>query len=426
MDQNNIQNVLSNSEAEENIKEVLKVVSDEMENHDLLEDITPEQMATVPNELVAEKNQDVLIGSKVGEMPKVMQLKESDKNILDVIDGKIEDTDALKAKATKGAVDDFGLTDDEAEKFGEVALRYRSGEKFNYYAAMPEKIKTMIRQLAFQVSAESGGVGNHNISSMYSVIAEQMLSEFMDNNELDDIFVDFDKSIKDAVRMPTASDMYLENMKDTMVNHLEELAQTVEDEDPEKAKLLRSVKNAYIDSYSFDRMIEAYKTNGRVRKAVRRDVDKVGRYCDEYNFRNNKSTFKMSDCNVVILALRKILIEDPKTENFIYNEDIEGSNKPMDYELNDIDEIDVAKFVILMCKSSENLDPYNLTDAAYMYYSMKNIIMLMDSDQTKTPFAAELISNIINVIKLIRTTEGESENGSRDILRKPSGRGKRS
>ena len=54
-----------------------------------------------------------------------------------------------------------------------------------------------------------------------------------------------------------------------------------------------------------------------------------------------------------------------------------------------------------------NMNPDNLEDAAYMYYSLKNITMLNLTNETKTAFASELINNICDVIQYIRDKEAE-------------------
>lgn len=384
-----------NKMTDKELKVLYDSIRDESSKYDSIDDITEEQMKDVPTEVVAETDQDVVIGSKVGEMPKVMKLKESDSDIIEVLDGKTEDEDALKALAIEGAENDLGLTEDEAVSFGEAVLRYRAGEDFNYYGALPNKLKLMVDQLAASVQLPKTQ-RNH--------IVAQLFDEFINDHELEDIFVDFDKSIKQAMQLPSAEDMYLENMRDVMTNKLQEMADTIRAEDSEKADTLIKIKNAYIESTTFERLIKAYNESGRVRKAVRRDVDKVNRYLDEYNFRNNKTIFKMSDANVMMLALKKVLIEDKRMLIFVESEE---ENVEQDYTDLDITEQDIAKFLILFCKTSENLDPHNIVDAAYMYYGMKNIIMLMHTEETKTAFAGELISNIVNVIKLIRNKEEE-------------------
>jgi hypothetical protein len=126
---------------------------------------------------------------------------------------------------------------------------------------------------------------------------------------------------------------------------------------------------------------------------MRRDCADPFKYCDEYNFRNDKSKFKMPDCNAICPALEKVFISevDPGSRA----EALKATKE------------DLNKFIILFCRTSMNMNPNELLDASYMYYALKNITMLNLTNESKTPFAAELISNICDIIEFIRAKEAE-------------------
>lgn len=390
-------NTLENKITEEQMEDIINTMNEEMEKHNEIDDITEEQMKTVPTEIVSEDDQTVVFGAKAGEVPNIYHLKTSDKDILDVLDNNIKDNPQVSAeKIVESVKDEYSISESEVKSFTEALIAYSNNENINYYNLMPASIKFTIDSLA---------AANGIPKKYYNDMTKKILDEFIDDSELDNIFVDFDKSIKKAIQIPSTADMYLENTKETIINKLQELSDTVREENPEKADTLLKIKDSYIQSINFERLIDSYNNNGKVRKAVRRDFDKVKRYCDEYNFRNEKSIFKMNDCNIVLSSLKKVLIDDGKLLIFVNSE--EEENIEQDLELTDITEVDIAKFVVLFCKSSENLNPHNVVDASYMYYGMKNIIMLMYTDKTKTEFAAELINNIVNIIKFIRIKEEE-------------------
>ena len=60
------------------------------------------------------------------------------------------------------------------------------------------------------------------------------------------------------------------------------------------------------------------------------------------------------------------------------------------------------------------MDPCDLIDATFMYYLMRNIIMLKHGNESKTEFAAELINNICGVITFIRDKEAEFNESNMD------------
>ena len=390
-------NTTENKITENQMEDIINAMNEEIEKHNELDNITDEQMKSVPTEIVSEDDQTVVFGARAGEVPNIYHLKTSDKDILDVLDNNIKDNPQLSAeKIVESVKDEYSISESEVKSFTEALIAYSNNENINYYNLMPASIKFTIDTLA----ASNGIPKKH-----YNEMTKKILDEFIDDSELDSIFVDFDKSIKKAIQIPSTADMYLENTKETIINKLQELSDTVREENPEKADTLLKIRDSYIQSITFERLIDSYNNNGKVRKAVRRDFDKVKRYCDEYNFRNEKTIFKMNDCNIVLSALKKVLIDDGKLLIFVNSE--EEENIEQDLELTDITEVDIAKFVVLFCKSSENLNPHDIVDASYMYYGMKNIIMLMYTDKTKTEFAAELINNIVNIIKFIRTKEEE-------------------
>lgn len=390
-------NTLENKITENQVDDIINVMNEEIQKHDEIDNITEEQMKTIPTDIESEDDQTVVFGARAGEVPDIYHLKTSDKDILDVMDNNIKESPEVSAeKIVESVKDEYGISESEVKSFTEALIAYSNGDNVNYYDMMPASIKFTIDSLA-----ATNGIPK----KLYNDMTKKILDEFIDDSELDSIFVDFDKSIKKAVQIPSTADIYLENTKETMIDKLQELSDKVREENPEKADTLLKIRESYIDAIDFKRLIDSYNNNGKVRKAVRRDFDKVKRYCDEYNFRNERSMFKMSDCNVVLSALKKVLIDDRKLLIFVNSED--EDNIEQDLELTDITEVDIAKFIVLFCKSSENLNPHNIVDASYMYYGMKNIIMLMYTDKTKTEFAAELINNIVNIIKFIRIKEEE-------------------
>lgn len=60
------------------------------------------------------------------------------------------------------------------------------------------------------------------------------------------------------------------------------------------------------------------------------------------------------------------------------------------------------------------MDPCDVIDAAYMYYMMRNIIILRHTQETKTAFAVELINNICDLITFIRDKESDFNESNLD------------
>ena len=333
--------------------------------------------------------EDLLAGS-------AKALAETDASIFDIANGvDISLSDEDVENRMKDNLQMMDMPDADIAEFCMLLSQYRKDKKSipNVYARMPASMQEVIRKMAL-----SEGIP----FTEYNNMAKLFMDEFISQAELDEAFVDVEKSLDEALKMPTIADMYSEHTKEVMEVRIPEIIERIKDTEPENAKLLENIKAAFDDSYSLRRLIDHYKENTRTRKLIRRDWEKPEKFCDEFNFKNQNSKFKMPDCRSIIPALQHVLYVtkddelDEKEYGFI--DKVTSMN---------ITEPDVFKFVILFCRTIMNYDANALLDAAYMYYALRNITMLLMTNETKTPFAAELINNICDVIEFIRKEEEE-------------------
>lgn len=308
-------------------------------------------------------------------------LNETNLPIDEAIGDKLDEENiaALSDTITNEATNTMGLSDEDAGILLDVILRYRNGEKFPVYQELPAKIQAAVRDLARQVNAPA---------SEWNRVSKIVLDEFIEDSKMDEAFIDLEKSMKEALEMPDFIDLYSEHIKDMMTTRTLEIAEKVQEENPEKADLLRNISAAFVRSYKLEGLMENFETNARTRKALRRDYGKVIKFCEEINFMNENTKFKMSDARGMVPALQKVLLMDDTGEEKFYGEDVD-------------------KFVTLWCKTVEPMNPNDIVEATYIYYGMKSIIMLQFTNEAKTDFAMELISNIKEVIYKIRAKEDE-------------------
>lgn len=318
-----------------------------------------------------------------------------------------EDEDAinkeLDSKAIENAKVTFELSDDETYQLLTVIGEMRKNDKYPVYKNLPEAIKSIVRQL----------MTDQNIPiSETNTVARLIMNEFINDAGIEQAFIDLQKSIDDALNIPSISDIYTEHTRTVMEKNIPEMIEQIKDEAPEKAELLAKIKDSFTKSYTFTFAIESYTNNARIRKAMRRYETELVKSLNEFNFRNEKSNFKMNDVTEIPKVLVNILIDEPEFIRSNSGTDISDSVNQI-INMN-ITEVDIAKFCILICKSCENLDPTNVVDAAYMYYMMKNIIVLKLTQEAKTDFAAELINNICETITFIRNKEAEFNAANND------------
>lgn len=287
----------------------------------------------------------------------------------------------------------FDLTDEEASDFLECVSKMADNPNYPVFNHLPKKMKNMITKSMME----------NNIPSSHSnEVARMLIDEFMSDIKEDELFDDLQKAIDEAMNMPSFGDMYSEYSKETIEDRIPKIIEDVKDKYPEKAETLSSVREVFIKSYTFELAKNAYNNNSKIRKAVRRYDTELKRTLNDFNFKNEKSTFKVSDILQLPDILKIVLIEQPKNVSESKMNDL--YNKILDMNITDVD---ISKFCIYICKSCENMDPTNIVDASYMYYLTKNILMLKHTQDAKTNFSAELINNICDSIAFIRNKEAE-------------------
>jgi len=294
---------------------------------------------------------------------------------------------------------DNPMNEEEMMEFVSLISKYKKDRNYPVYKNMPESMKETVRQLA---------IANNIPASNWNSVACMILDEFISDSKIDDAFVDLEKAIDEALEMPSVIDLYSEHTKNVMETYIPEMAEKIKDEFPDKAARLLEVRDAFIRSYTFSFAKDSYDTNARVRKAIRRWEREGNRCLDSFNLLNSRSNFKMNDVRQIPEILIDILMNEPHQVASMHEES--GEEIPEKYKkLIDLDFTveDVTKFCILICESCRNLDPNNVVDAAYMYYMIKNIIVLKHTQEAKTDFATELINNICDTIVFIRNKEDE-------------------
>lgn len=298
------------------------------------------------------------------------------------------------------AKDNFDLNDDEAIAMLTAISELKKNPNYPIYNDLPEKIKKMIKELMIKNGIPAIQTNN---------VARMVMMEFLSDSEVDSIFIDLEKAINEALNIPSILDLYTEHTNNVMKETIPKMIEDIKDTEPEKAELLSRVKDSFDRSFDLSFAINSYNNNSRIRKCVRKHDKNFKRALDEFNYKNEKSNFKMNDVTELPAVLYNILIKEPASIVETYSKD--GAEVPnyiqKAFDLK-ITESDVNKFCILICRSCDDLNPKDVADASYMYYMMKNIIVLKHTREAKTDFAAELISNICDAITFIRNKEAET------------------
>ena len=298
---------------------------------------------------------------------------ENDVTISDIVDGKDEDilADTTIKEETYSKLNEYGLTNEETEQFTSVILRRLQGEKFSIYKELPMKIKNMVR----------GMCGSNNINQLQAC-SEIVVDQFISELKIEQEFVDFQDSLKKEIGGLDMMNIYDEYLKETMEDKLIAKANELEATEPEKAKTLREISEAYKDSYEFTTMIKALEENWKEARRLDKEIKKYDRYCTEFNYKYKDSKFKINDIKLVAHSLDRAM-----KDYSVYMSDIK-------------------KFVVLFCRITRNMRPDNIVEHSYMYYTIKNILAL-DYMKIESEAYTKTVESVLNVMNLIDAKKRE-------------------
>ncbi len=264
------------------------------------------------------------------------------------------------------------------------------------YNKLTEEVKKDIRKYSTYMHITPNEAANTIFKAVFGYTAVKQ-NNAIDINKITSETIGSHDEVNDGKNHP-----YFEWIKEYMEEEIPYYIENTDNELDEKTKnRLLSILQSFKDSYTFKPMYDKFDTDSRTRKALRRDILDKGRYMkyfNEFNYKNEKSLYKMDEAGLFGRSLFDIIL---------HSIEFNGENDESEFTVED-----VRKFLILFFKTCENLNVNDLKDSAYMYYTMKNIIKLSNPEEAKTPFGGELISNIKELLIYIRNKEVNFNNAN--------------
>lgn len=254
-----------------------------------------------------------------------------------------------------------------------AADRFRNKEKFSYYNAMPEQIKTIINNVIASDLSLASKMGNF-VAEGRNYIASELLRDIITSAATNTAVIDLEKMIK-VERAKASKDMksdeYWRSTREYFLKTLPAIADKIlKTGDKEKAQPLLDATDAYIESYTFIKMMDLYR-KGKLR-VKRIQIEKFKKTCTEFNLMYQKSQNLITDLSLALTALDR--------------------NAPKHYD------IDILKeFLCIFVNYTKNMDPNNKVDHVFMYYFIHNITTLDFYDKENpedVAFHDELLNNI--------------------------------
>ena len=266
----------------------------------------------------------------------------------DIKNMEISDEELKEALPIKTSKEDFAT-------FKKVFDRYRKGEEFSIYNALPLSFKKFIDEGIAAISIDS--LSKAQIKDVRSVVSKSIFDDIIQNAYQNKVYVDLNTSVNSAFKDLSKSITSETNMD---VRHkimqFPKIAEKIKEENPEKAEALMKFVESYEEARNYTKLIETVKT-GKLR-AKKIELDKFdNKICIPYEDRYAKS-------NRVVDSLRKL--------PFIISRHI------------GCDTEDSRRIIIAYVKyiGLAKLDIEKLPDYCFMYYFVKNILGMDNYDQS--------------------------------------------
>ena len=215
----------------------------------------------------------------------------------------------------KSALNDYDFDDQTMVDMLRVIDDYRAGKTSNIYSKLPESFKNAVDNMI-------AGIDGGNAKELKEAGAKTLVESFINDAKINATMDDFNAEMSTAINdMNKEYDDMISKAIDDTFSKIDE----IKAEDPERAKVIESVKSSFEDAISFNAQLEFAK-----------------------NTKVNNNTFGVKVPNIEeIVPVIKSALPNKYTGN------------------------DIRKFVICVCKTAK--DPKDLAGTAYNYRLVSSI-----------------------------------------------------
>ena len=295
---------------------------------------------------------------------------------IDITKVEISQDDVKNALSGYGTDKDFSV--DDYNKIIEAANRYKKKEKFSYYVAMPDCIKTMIDRVISTDLELASKMGNFRAEAR-NYVASELLRDVVTTATTNTALIDLDKFIKTSqakASIEIKSDDYWRSTREYFLKALPTIIEKmVSDGKGDQADVLTKAREAFIQSCTYTDMMDKYKS-GKIR-VKKIQIEKFEKTCRDFNTRYQKSQNIITELSLALSSLDR--------------------HAPKHYD------IDVLKeFLCIFVNYTRNMDPNDKIDHVFMYYFIYNITTLdfyNKENEEDVAFHDELLNNIDTCLK---------------------------
>lgn len=274
-------------------------------------EFTPE-VGTVENLGEAIQMNDDMEPVKVAEE---QQAPITDEDLEDVPVSTLEVTDDQVLTNMHNIVGE-GISDNDAMALVDILRRYKAGEKFSVFNALPETIKIQIRKSA----SETGETPRHAILEFFAKnLINDIISDAFMSTEINNFQEELNTYAKAAGNVTgVIVDSYTDEVKEKFETGLLETADKIQEANPEKAEELREIAKYFCYTHTLE-LIKKHIENGgdtylnRCYKKSR----KIKQYTASFNAYYEGTVPKIRDIESLAIPFRQLMVDEEVAETII-------------------------------------------------------------------------------------------------------------
>lgn len=209
-----------------------------------------------------------------------------------------------------------GISDNDAMALVDILRRYKAGEKFSVFNALPEAIKIQIRKSA----SETGETPRHAILEFFAKnLINDIISDAFMSTEINNFQEELNTYAKAAGNVTgVIVDSYTDEVKEKFETGLLETADKIQEANPEKAEELREIAKYFCYTHTLE-LIKKHIENGgdtylnRCYKKSR----KIKQYTASFNAYYEGTVPKIRDIESLAIPFRQLMVDEEVAETII-------------------------------------------------------------------------------------------------------------
>lgn len=209
-----------------------------------------------------------------------------------------------------------GISDNDAMVLIDILRRYKAGEKFSVFNALPESIKIQIRKSA----SETGEAPRHAILEFFAKnLINDIISDAFMSTEINNFQEELNTYAKAAGNVTgVIVDSYTDEVKEKFETGLLETADKIQESNPEKADELREIAKYFRYTHTLE-LVKKHIENGgdtylnRCYKKSR----KIKQYTASFNAYYEGTVPKIRDIETLAIPFRQLMVDEETAETLI-------------------------------------------------------------------------------------------------------------